>query len=139
MFDPDQIRRVLMDQHGLQVTLRNDGVSIFLFRNFARSTIEAYVAYLHAAAGYIKPDSRNLFDLRQAGMPSQYLWELSATLYAGIDVPETVKNAVLLSGVGTHNTIMRQVMRRLMTVGTNRVFFNERDALVWLNEGHETD
>lgn len=139
MFERDDVRRVLYEHSGLVVLLRNDGIAVFIFRNFGRSTIEAYIAYIRSVAAYIRPDCRNLFDLRAAGMPSQYLWELSATLYDGLEVPMTIKNAVLISSAMVHHTMMQIFLERLMLVGVNRTFVKEREALEWLNEGQDTD
>lgn len=139
MFERDDVRRVLYKQSGIAILLRHDGIAVFVFQNFGRSTVEAYVAFVRSAAAYIQPDARNLFDLRAAGMPSQYLWELSATLYDGLAVPTTIKNAVLISSAMVQNTMTRIFLDRLMLVGVNQRFVNEREAIAWLNEGLNTD
>lgn len=128
------IRRVLVEHPKLYIALRHDYITLFRFQDLSRSTIELYVDYLRQMGPRIRPDARNLFDLRFAGMPSMYLLEMADRLYEGIPIPPTVKNALLISTVSIYSTMMRILLRRLTSVGESRVFIHETEAIAWLKE-----
>lgn len=134
MPEDSDIARVILEHAGLSAGIRHDGINLFTFKNFGRSTVEAYVAFVRALGDKLDPYGRNLFDLRAAGLPSQYLWEMTGTLYDGIIIPKTVKNALLINPVTVHNVLMRRFAERLTdNSGTNRIFDVEHDAVAWLN------
>lgn len=132
----DDVRRVLLAVSGLDIQLRHDGIVVFDFHNFARTTIQHYLDYIDSVFPYIKPDARNLFDLRNAGLPSQYLWDTIRNLYGDKDFPSTIRT-VLLFESGPRAGILRMLFERQVgNIGQIRIMTHLRDAIAWLNENH---
>lgn len=133
MTDPE-VPKSIEEKQPFTIQLRPDGIIVTKLHNFRRSTVEAWMEYVRARDGKLRPPVRMLYDFRESGLPSKFLLDAIGPFMDELTIPEDTRNAYLFP-IGPYQYFSRSFMSRMPShVGAVKGFTDLKSAAKWLLE-----
>lgn len=108
-----------------------DHIIVTKLKDFSRRTVEAWMGYVRAHDGNLKPPVRLLYDFQEAGPPSRYVLDVIGPFMDSLIIPEDTRSAYVF--VTPFERFAGSFVRRLPAkAGAVRAFASMDEAVAWL-------
>ncbi|MCB9438321.1 MAG: hypothetical protein H6673_15200 [Anaerolineales bacterium] len=132
MDEPDGCR-VLIDDNDLKIyVIKASWIVVVQVMSWKRETVDKWIAFIRASNDKLRSPVRILYDLREAGPPSQYFLDVLGPVIRELNLPDDIRSAYVFN-TGPYARFASSFMRRTPTgAGQIKDFTDWDEAIDWL-------
>lgn len=132
MDEPDGCR-VLIDDNDLKIyIIKASWIVVVQVISWKRETVDKWIAFIRNSNDKLRSPVRVLYDLREAGPPSQYFLDVLGPVIRELNLPDDIRSAYVFN-TGPYTRFANSFIRRTPAeAGQIKDFTNWEEAIDWL-------
>lgn len=125
--------RILIDDIDLKIYVINSNrVIVIEVTSWKRETVDKWVAFVRSNTDKLRSPVRMIYDLRNAGPPSQYFLDVVGPVLEELNLPDDIRTAHLFKP-GPYERFAKSFIRRTPAdAGKLKPFTDWDTAIAWL-------